>query len=235
MPKAERIELNTILFVIQVFTELLTNSLVVLFRLMREHIELGYYIFISLSFLRVLYWIFISYKVAGRQMLTFWILPDSMLLFGTITCYSYIGYNLSLETEHPSLRLIALICFCVLIFFANGTIRCLIKFMKWCPWRWLVYKFTRMYGAVFYMGFGIAEIKRMCEDEKEDKIKDIYLLFLFTAMAYLTDIYLIMNKLDESEEMKVLQYHGKEESEEEGNHGSEDHEKNQKLLEKTHE
>ena len=215
---SERKDLALPLFILQIATEIFTSSAIVLYRIMGSHVDKVYVIFIVMTFVRFFYWLFISYHLAGRKMLMYYIMPDTITVLGTIACFAYIGYNLRLETEYATLRLVALACYCVLIYCLNGVLRIMVKFMKWTFPRMIAYKLNRAYGVLFYMAFGIIELNRMI-DQNLEEIKDLYLLFVFTTMAYLAEIYILINEWDKSKKLKYRYVIGQDEEKKEKEHG----------------
>lgn len=208
-----RKELPTWVFALAVVIELYTSTVIIFKTALPD--EESYELLSVISGLpRYAVSIFAAFMLVGRDVWRYWLIVDNLCYLGllSIACY----YFMLLGKGIPSvLTFLAWLNYVFLLFFFNGHFRIFLNKMKWTSRKVFLYKLSKIYGVLVYVGLG--SINTLDNTLGDDR--DVYLLFVFTTAAYLSEF---VNEITGVDGTDQARWHYEIEDEDEQNSSADD-------------
>ena len=189
----ERKELPSWCFMLIVIIELYTSTVIV-FKTVFS-VESSYELLSVLTGPpRYIVSIIAAYKMVGSEFWKYIILIDNLFYLGllTVACYYFLLFGKGVSSV---LTFLAWLNYVVIISLYNGHFRIILNKMKWTSSKVLAYKFTKIYGVAVYIGLGAMNTL----DDSLGDMRELYLLFVFTTAAYLSEFINIITARDGTE------------------------------------
>eukprot|EP00762_Andalucia_godoyi_P003541 ANDGO_04327.mRNA.1 hypothetical protein len=195
-PPTHRKNLPLVLFIVLMICELYTSSAIGFLDVVDKQVVYMVYVFTTV--VRCAIWLTCSIYLQRdwKKLLVLYCPIDNLFLTAALASVTY-GF-LNVGDSPDGWVVAALIAYPILLFCLSGNFRVMMHDMKWTPPRLIAYKLNRAYGVVFYLVIGSVKIR----NPPEDFDLDMYLLFVFTTLAFLSELYFFISRVDGSENMK---------------------------------
>lgn len=147
------------------------------------------------TIVRAVAYLYTSYRIS-QVWWRYYLVVDSLLALSSMASITYVFLN---SEASGGWAVPAIISYVVLLNIYNGHYRCMVYSMRWTRTYVILYKLNRLYGALFYLAYGTY----VTLNPPDNLNSNAYLIFIFTTLAYLSELYFTIVGMDKSEECSL--------------------------------
>eukprot|EP00698_Gefionella_okellyi_P019189 TRINITY_DN5849_c0_g1_i1.p1 TRINITY_DN5849_c0_g1~~TRINITY_DN5849_c0_g1_i1.p1 ORF type:complete len:184 (-),score=33.99 TRINITY_DN5849_c0_g1_i1:86-637(-) len=111
-----------------------------------------------------------------------------------LSSITYGGVNWNGASQGDAASILAIICYPLMLAGLCGCFRNMTKYFKFGQMTWNLLKIECMFAVLYYLIVGMVTVYQPVPEGVAENFKDVYLLFLFTVLAFLAEF---INKMQD--------------------------------------